>query len=88
MYTNIRCYTDVLLEMTSSSHEQYTTSALSYERQSQECALFRDALQLNHNVDNNTYLALAPLDGLSILQPLPFEQCHSTIGQLCAMSPP
>jgi hypothetical protein len=37
-------------------------------------------------VDNDTYLA--PLDGLSVLQPLPFEQCHSTTGHLCAISPP
>jgi hypothetical protein len=74
------------LEITSSSHEQYTTRALSYERQPQECALFHDALQLNLNVNNDTYLA--PLDGLSVLQPLPFEQCHSTTGHLCAMSPP
>ena len=73
-------------EMTSSSHEQYNTSALSYERQPQECALFHDALQLNDNVDNNTYLA--PLDDLSVLQPLPFEQCHSTTGHLCVISPP
>lgn len=73
-------------EITSSSHEQYTTTTLSYERQPQECALFHDALQLNHNVDNDTYLA--PLDGLSVLQPLPFEQCHSTTGHLCAISPP
>jgi len=78
---------DILFEfeITSSSHEQYTTSALSYERQPQECALFHDALQLNHNVDNNAYLA--PLDGLSVLQPLPFEQCRSTTGHLCAISP-
>jgi hypothetical protein len=67
------------LEIISSSHEQY-------ERQPQECALFHDALQLNDNVDNNTYLA--PLDGLSVLQPLPFEQCHSTTGHLCAISRP
>ena len=77
---------DTLFEVTWSSHGQYTTSALSYERQPQECALFHDALQLTHNVDNDTYLA--PLDGLSVLQPLPFEQCHSTTGQLCALSPP
>lgn len=74
-------------EITSSSHERYNTSAqISYERQSQECALFHDALQLNHNMDNNTYLA--PLDGLSVLQPLPFEQCQSTTGHLCPISPP
>jgi hypothetical protein len=79
---------DILFEfeITSSNHEQYTTSALSYERQPQECALFHDALQLNLNVDNNTYLA--PLDGLSVLQPLPFGQCQSTTGHLCAISPP
>lgn len=79
---------DILFEfeITSSSHEQYTTSALSYERQPQECALFHDALQLNLNVDNNTYLA--PLDGLSVLQPLPFGQYQSTTGHLCAISPP
>ncbi|KAI0000841.1 hypothetical protein BJV77DRAFT_244618 [Russula vinacea] len=47
--------------MTSSSRGQYSTSALSYERQPQECALFHDALQLTYNVDNDTYLA--PLDG-------------------------
>jgi len=73
-------------EITSSSHEQYTTSALSYERQPQECALFHDALQLNLNMDYNTYLA--PLDGLSVLQPLPFGQRQSTAGHLCAISPP
>ena len=80
---------DILFEfgITSRSHEQYTSSALSYERQPQECALFHDALQLNDNVDNNTYLA--PLDGLSVLQPLPFEQCHlATAGHLCVISPP
>jgi len=80
---------DTLFKMMSSDHEQYTTSALSYEHQHQECALFHDVLQLNHNAnfsfDNNTYLA--PLDGLSVLQPLPFEQCqcHSTTGQLCSL---
>jgi len=74
-------------EITPSSHEQYTTGALSYERQPQECALFHDALQLNLDVDNQTYLA--PLDGLSVLQPLPFEQSQSTSGHLCAtVSPP
>ena len=73
-------------EITSGSHEQYTTGALSYERQPQECALFHDALQLNHNMDSNTYLA--PLDGLSVLQPLPFEQYHSTTGHLSGISPP
>ncbi|KAF8504822.1 hypothetical protein F5888DRAFT_790972 [Russula emetica] len=76
---------DILFEfeITSSSHEQYTTNTLSFERQPQECALFHDALQINHNVDSNTYLA--PLDDLSVLQPLPFEQ---TTGHLCAISPP
>ena len=79
---------DTLLEfeITPSSHGQNTASALSYECQPQECALFHDALQLNHNVDNNTYLA--PLDGLSVLQPLPFEQYHSTTGHLYTISPP
>lgn len=75
--------------MALSSHGQFTSSALSYERQHQECALFRDVLQSNHNTgfsfDNNAYLA--PLDGLSVLQPLPFEQCHSTTGQLCSLPP-
>jgi hypothetical protein len=65
--------------MTLSGHELYATT---YERQHQECALFHD-VQLTHHVDNNTYLA--PLDGLSVLQPLPFEQCS---GQLCALFPP
>ncbi|KAI9465343.1 hypothetical protein BJY52DRAFT_681773 [Lactarius psammicola] len=55
--------------------EQYTNS-LSFENQPQECALFHDALQLNDHaslpLESNTYLA--PLDGLSVLQPLPFEQ--------------
>lgn len=71
---------DILFELqiTSSSHEQYPSSALSYERQPQECALFHDALQLNNMDNNNTNTYLAPLDGLSVLQPLPFEQCHST----------
>lgn len=81
---------DILFKMTSSNHVQYITSAFSYERQPQECALFHDVIQLNHNaalsVDNNTYLA--PLDGLPVLQPLPFEQCHSTTGQLCALRRP
>ena len=72
-------------EIASRSHGQYTLSALSYERQPQECALFHDALRLNDKVNNNTYLA--PLDGFSVLQPLPFEQCHSTTGHLCAISP-
>jgi hypothetical protein len=75
--------------MTSNSYEQY--SALSYERHSHECALFHDVLQLNRNNANvslecSTYLA--PLDGLSVLQPLPFEQCHSITGHLCALPPP
>ena len=73
-------------EIASSSYEQYTTSALSYERQPQECALFHDALQLNLNMDHNTYLA--PLDGLSVLQPLPFGQRQTTTGHLCAISSP
>ena len=77
---------DKLFEINPSNHELYTTSAVSYERQPQECALFRDVLQLIQTVDNNPYLA--PLDGLSVLQPLPFGQCHSTTGQLCAQSPP
>jgi hypothetical protein len=74
--------------MTSSSHGQYTGS-LSQERQPQECALFQDVLlQLNHPInlpalDNNAYLA--PLDGLAVLQPLPFEQCYSTTGGLCVL---
>ena len=72
---------ETLFKITSSCHELYTTSALSYERQPQECALFHDVLQLTQNVDSNTYLA--PLDGLPVLQPLPFEQCHSS-----ALSPP
>jgi hypothetical protein len=73
------------------SHGQFTSSALSYERQHQECALFRDVLQSNHStgfslsLDNNAYLA--PLDGLSVLQPLPFEQCYSASGQLCSLPP-
>lgn len=77
---------DKLFEIISSDHELYTTSAVSYERQPQECALFHDVLQLTQTVNNNPYLA--PLDGLSVLQPLPFERCHSTTGQLCAQSPP
>jgi hypothetical protein len=72
-----------------SGHGQFTSSAQSYERRPQECALFHDVLQSNHNAgfsfDNNTYLA--PLDGLSVLQPLPFEQCHTTTGQLCSLPP-
>ncbi|KAF8270424.1 hypothetical protein EI94DRAFT_1798093 [Lactarius quietus] len=55
--------------------EQYAES-LSFDYQPQECALFHDALQLNERVgsplESDTYLA--PLDGLSVLQPLPFEQ--------------
>ena len=79
-----------LFKMTMSGHEQYyTTSALSYERQPQECALFHDALQLDLNsgfsFDDDTYLA--PLDGLSVLQPLPFEQSHLSSGQLCSLPP-
>ncbi|KAH9174864.1 hypothetical protein EDB89DRAFT_1904101 [Lactarius sanguifluus] len=55
--------------------EQYM-NLLSFEDQPQECALFHDVLQLNDHasspLETNTYLA--PLDGLSVLQPLPFEQ--------------
>jgi hypothetical protein len=77
----------VLFKVTSNSHGQYSSS-LSQERQPQECALFHDVLQLNLPVnlpalDNNAYLA--PLDGLSVLQPLPFEQCYSTTGGLCVL---
>ncbi|KAI0251219.1 hypothetical protein BJV78DRAFT_495572 [Lactifluus subvellereus] len=75
--------------MTPSSQGQYTSS-LSHERQPQDCALFPDVMQLNLSagfptLDNNTYLA--PLDDLSVLQPLPFEQCHSTTGGLCVLPP-
>jgi hypothetical protein len=78
--------TDVLFKMTSSSH----ASSVPDERQPEECALFHDVLQLNlptslSALDNNAYLA--PLDGLSVLRPLPFEQCHSTSGGSCDMSP-
>jgi hypothetical protein len=75
--------------MTSNGYEQY--SALSYERHSHECALFHDVLQLNRdnaNVSLECSTYLAPLDGLSVLQPLPFEQCHSTTGHLCVLPPP
>lgn len=55
--------------------EQYAES-LSFDYPPQECALFHDALQSNERagsqMESNTYLA--PLDGLSVLQPLPFEQ--------------
>ena len=82
---------DTRFKMTTSGHEQYTTTALSYERQPQECALFHDVLQLDLNsgyslaLDDNTYLA--PLDGLSVLQPLPFGQYHLSTGQLCSLPP-
>ncbi|KAI0302426.1 hypothetical protein B0F90DRAFT_216601 [Multifurca ochricompacta] len=71
-----------------SSRGQYINS-LPYEPQPQECALFHDALQLNHHggfsLESNAYLA--PLDGLSVLQPLPFEQHRSTSGGLCIVPP-
>ncbi|KAH9036209.1 hypothetical protein EDB85DRAFT_2143338 [Lactarius pseudohatsudake] len=67
--------------------EQYM-NLLSFEDQPQECALFHDVLQLNGHasspLETNTYLA--PLDGLSVLQPLPFEQYRqelSLIGPDC-----
>ncbi|KAI9510314.1 hypothetical protein F5148DRAFT_606241 [Russula earlei] len=75
--------------MESSSHGQQAMSSISYERQPQECALFHDALQSNRHLslslDNNVYLA--PLDGLSVLQPLPFEQYQSSCSQLCIVPP-
>ncbi|KAI9441722.1 hypothetical protein H4582DRAFT_1406642 [Lactarius indigo] len=55
--------------------EQYM-NLLSFEDQPQECALFHDVLQVHDHasspLESNSYLA--PLDGLSVLQPLPFEQ--------------
>lgn len=64
----------------SAENEQYTNS-LSFENRPQDCALFHDALQLNDHaslpLESNTYLA--PLDGLSVLQPLPFEQYRGGI---------
>ncbi|KAH9956272.1 hypothetical protein BC827DRAFT_805904 [Russula dissimulans] len=73
--------------VTSSSREPYAMGGLAYERQPHECALFHDMLHnANASLDNNTYLA--PLDGLSVLQPLPFEQYNSTSDQLCARPPP
>jgi hypothetical protein len=77
--------TYVFFKMTSSTHEEYTSS-VPHERQPEDCALFHDVLQLNlptslPALDNDAYLA--PLDGLSVLRPLPFEQCR---GGSCDMS--